>query len=322
MSPHARALLRRIALGLPLVTIGCGTPNDYCARPTGTSTHQVTTAQLEQARNAFGSPTGCETVCREFDVFSVPPEAGIDAGMEDGGLFGVAYYARVVCSEPDGGASLLTCTYYPTCIGGRAPAGLLVPRAFGDHAAAWLARAAHLEAASVAAFEDLARELAGHGSPRQLVHAAARAAEDERRHADAVTKLAVARGARVPTVERSATASRSLRALAESNAIEGCVRETYGALVATMTASHAVDADVRDAYVGIAPDEARHALLSSAIHDWASTRLSSQDASSIERSRRAELSAWRAAEMEDDATRLALGLPDRATRAALLDVLA
>jgi hypothetical protein len=61
---------------------------------------------------------------------------------------------------------------------------------------------------------------------------------------------------------------RSRVALALDNAVEGCVRESFGALVAQFQAEHATDDEVRRAMARIADDETRHAELSWALHAW------------------------------------------------------
>src|SRR5262249_32306722 len=80
------------------------------------------------------------------------------------------------------------------CVG-RAPAGLTsAPRDRGlSEIGDWLSRCAHLEAASVAAFERLAAELTALGAPLDLVEEARRAAGDEIRHAAVIGTLARAR---------------------------------------------------------------------------------------------------------------------------------
>ena len=52
---------------------------------------------------------------------------------------------------------------------------------------------------------------------------------------------------------------RELEAIAIENAVEGCVRESFGALLATWQAKTAGDARVRAAMKRIARDETRHA---------------------------------------------------------------
>ena len=71
-----------------------------------------------------------------------------------------------------------------------------------------------------------------------------------------------------------APAPRSLEAIAVENAREGCVRETYGALVALWQARHAGDPVVATAMAPIANDEVRHAELAWEVGRWAELRLS------------------------------------------------
>ncbi len=337
MSSYSRKLLRRIALGLPLVgaplggvlllTSACTCSNGNCGQPFAMTTHPIDATQHAQLFDAMGlfiggMSTGCRDVCLQLDV-SGPTDGGIDAGGGDAGL-GAALYSSVTCSVASpGGVETVSCTYSNRCIGGRAPSGLARAEVAGGGVGGWLARAAHLERASVPAFEELAIELALHGAPERMVGAAARAADEERRHAELVEALALRRGATIPTVQRSPVGARSLRALAEDNAVEGCVREAYGALVAAHQARHAMDAEVRVAYQEIAADEARHALLSLAIHEWASARLARPAALAVEARRLHEIEAWRDAMVEPEpSTRRALGLPSATASAALLAALA
>lgn len=67
---------------------------------------------------------------------------------------------------------------------------------------------------------------------------------------------------------------RSLTEVAADNAAEGCIRETYGALVAHVQARQAQDPAVRRVLRRIAADETRHAALSWELHGWAQHRLS------------------------------------------------
>ncbi|HEU4535075.1 MAG TPA: hypothetical protein VFS00_13200, partial [Polyangiaceae bacterium] len=118
---------------------------------------------------------------------------------------------------------------------GRRPAGLAEPAAWsGGALGRYLARQAYLEAASVEAFERLALELASFGAPPELVALARRAGADEVRH----HALIVALGRRFapdfacPAPEAAPARARSRFEFALENAVEGCVRETWGALVA------------------------------------------------------------------------------------------
>jgi hypothetical protein len=179
------------------------------------------------------------------------------------------------CSVAGGNGSppTLTCVY-SGCVTGRRPEGLapLAPDARGaattDAVARCLAEMAWLEAASVPAFERLSRELEAHGAPRRLQTAARRAAGDEVRHARAMGALAARAGALVgePRVEEREV--RSLEDIAIENAIEGCVRETFGAAVAAVQAKRAGDGRFRHAMKTIAREEASHAQLSWAVAAW------------------------------------------------------
>jgi hypothetical protein len=106
-------------------------------------------------------------------------------------------------------------------------------------------------------------------------------------------------------------AVRSLGRLAMENAVEGCVRETYGALLACWQAQSAGDADFRTAMVRIAEDEARHAELAWAIARWAEPRL---ERGAQRRVKSARHAAWRALETElacaqDSDLRRTVGIP-------------
>jgi hypothetical protein len=181
----------------------------------------------------------------------------------------------------DGGTSaVVTCQVVGELCEGRRPEGLVsrgVVEGRVSALGALFARMAHLEAASVPAFERLAEELANHGAPARLVRAARRSASDEVRHMRAMRALAQRYGAPIPPLQVEPFGPRPLAALALENAVEGCVRETFGALVAGWQARCALDPEVRRALGHIAPDELRHAELSWAIDAWASRRLSASE---------------------------------------------
>lgn len=168
-----------------------------------------------------------------------------------------------------------------TCVAGRRPAGYGRELEEGT-VAAWLAHTADLERVSVDAFCTLARELSHHRAPAALVRAAHRAARDEVRHARDVGALAVLAGATLSTEPVQRQEARDLEALALENAVEGCVRETYGALVAAWQAGHAGREDVRRVMAPIAREEAQHADLAWRVHAWAMPRLSVEARARVE----------------------------------------
>ena len=112
---------------------------------------------------------------------------------------------------------------------GRRPPGLVAAaaRAAGGAVGRYFAALARLEAASVVAFEVLARELRAHGAPRRLPAAAARA-RDEVAHAAAMGALR-AGSARRSSRRARAAAPCARCARSPSRTREGCVRETWRA---------------------------------------------------------------------------------------------
>ena len=195
---------------------------------------------------------------------------------------GVAYFCSTFnCSDACGAT-------------GRRPPGLFVPTStIADGLGAQLARMAHLEAASVPAFAQLAAELEAHGAPARLVAGARRALVDEQRHAAVVGGLARALGARPLPVEIEPMPLRPLAAIALDNAVEGCVRETIGAVLAAEQARLAPDRALGEALARIATDERRHANLAWAIDAWVHPRLSPGERDAVARARAAAIAELR-----------------------------
>ena len=176
---------------------------------------------------------------------------------------------------------------YPPEACGRRPAGWIPTGAAGRGAGAHLARCAELEEVSVFAFLRLARELEEMRAPAALADAARAAADDEVRHAAMMGGLARALGAAPPPVEAPAAAVRSIGAIAEENAAEGCVREAFGALCATWQAVHAADPVIAAASAAVAADEHRHARLARAVDRFLAPRLGRADTRRVADARRA-----------------------------------
>lgn len=164
---------------------------------------------------------------------------------------------------------------------GRRPEALqLVGDAPGDDVGGELAAMAELEAASVPAFQRLARELTAYAAPAALVERARAAARDEVRHARAMAALAARHHAVPRTITIGELPIRSLEAIAIENAVEGCVREAYGALVATYQAERAAP-ELRAVFRTIARDERRHAALSEAVAAWLDAALSPAERAAV-----------------------------------------
>jgi hypothetical protein len=268
------------------------------------------------AGSCYLAATDCLSVC--------PAEAGT--------VYGCSYTAST-CSytgsqlnfvSAPGQPATVTCEICPGV--GRRPAGLLRPRRAETAGALgrYFALASHLEAASVLAFERMHDELRQHGAPRALRDAARASARDEVRHARATARVARRFGAEPPVVRARKPRPRSLERMARENAVEGCVRETFGALVATWQAARARDPQIRRSTARIAADETRHAALAWAVAAWAEARLDDAARARVERARqravarlREELGAGYPAEVRSEA-----GLPDPARARALLTGLA
>ena len=211
------------------------------------------------------------------------------------------------------------------CVIGRLPHGLLAAdgRANASELPEYLARCAYLEAASVAAFEDIARMLRHEAAPAALSEWALRAARQERRHAIFMRALTRRAGgqAGVPAVERTGT--RSHFELAMENAREGLTREAFGALLAQYQALMAGDLRLRRIMVEIARDELGHAEFSLALHRYLMGWLGAAERAQVEKERRKAIDEFRQTLLADESPQLrrALGLPDRDTALCLFDAL-
>ena len=257
----------------------------------------------------------------------------VTADFANGGPLDVEQCEQVCHVEFDGpvvtcvreSAESVLCLTEPFPCEGRRPIGLRrVSHAALSGFDCHLAAAAWLEAASIDAFRLLRRELRAAGAPRRLLRAASRSARDERRHARIAGALARRFGVAVSAVERDPAPPRSLAELALENAVEGCVRETWGALVALRQARRASDSSVRAAMSRIAPDEVRHAELAWAVDRWLSQRLNAEQRRQVQRARLAALTEL-ARELEQElpvAERARLGLPGRDEAAVMCAELA
>lgn len=273
--------MRLWRLAVPLLSACCPDQTDV-------NTDASFYAPVDKLQSDLGAQ--CAELCETHSGYLVSRVNACDIDLVDAGV------AEVSCAF----------TGHYRCIGGRRPQDWI----HGDLAApgevaAWLAEAAELEAASVPAFEILARELSAHDAPQSLIARALASADDERRHARMMSSLARAHGARPGPVRVVVRAPRDLEAIARENAVEGLVREAYGARVA-------ID-------VSIAADEQRHADLAADVHAWIRPRLSYAARLRVDEAR-AAAGAQLVAECAVDlprAVRDALGLPD-ATRAVEL----
>lgn len=271
------------------------------------------------------SNTGSTACPRETRRVPLDTDAGITAAS-DAGLdcnarcrgFNVGQVERCEVAAADGGLELV-CYVTTLCPGGRTTAGLELPAIPNTSTGALLAAMGAMESASVQAFARLARELRAHDAPPALRRDAHRAARDERRHARALAALARRYGAAPQQPRGEARATRSLAALVRENAVEGCVRETWGALLAAWQSGQADDPRVRAAFARIADDELRHAALAWEIAAWAEPQLSPAEAAEVRAAREASWEALHAELLHGAGEgHPELGLPSPAAARALL----
>ena len=208
------------------------------------------------------------------------------------------------------------------CFGsGRRPRGARRASVVANDAlGSYLATMAHEEAISVHAFARMEEELARFCAPRSLRSAAAKARRDEISHARVMSRFANERGAVFARPRVRPFEKRSLEAMAIENAVEGCVNETFGAVMLAWQSRCASDPSLRRAFGVIARDETSHAALSWSIAAWAEKRLDSRANHRVRRARdRAVDALVRSAKMETTNTcAAAAGLPSPADRENLI----
>jgi hypothetical protein len=248
---------------------------------------EVTAATLDELVQTYGvsawDQLTCEDVCRE----TYAANRGWEATSMDS-------CELTLPENPNGSgtAGQVTCTgtgheYYCE---GRRPLGHVErgDERCSDPLGRTLAAMAYLEAASVLAFEQLAEQLSGFAAPDELVERCRAAAGDERAHARWLTVLAQRHGASVPIATQTPAQS-DLLDVALHNAVEGCVHETFAALLAVCRARRATSPVLRRVFAKIAVDETAHGQLAWDIHAWLQTRLDADDAASVAAAQRLAL---------------------------------
>jgi hypothetical protein len=240
---------------------------------------------------------------------------------------GTAEREHILLIAPDGTATVretvIIAVGSPGCVIGRLTSGLsLDVPASCEGLGAYFAEMAHLEAAAVLAFERLADELEALGAPRDLIDRARMSADDETRHANDIGALARRFGGTArATPHGDALPLRGALEMALENAQEGCVRETYGALVATHQALAAEDAQIRETLGRIAMDETRHAALSWDLAAWFDTQLEAEERKRVSEARRSALRCFeRSLDTKlDDTDKRRIGMPDETRARALFE---
>jgi hypothetical protein len=126
---------------------------------------------------------------------------------------------------------------------------------------------------------------------------------------------------RACTLQEFVRPLRSLESFARDNATEGCVRETFGALIGHYQAATARDPEIAVLMRGIAEDETRHAALSHRIARWVEPKLTAAGRHRIAAARIAAVATlFRGLEQSQPAATLCerAGVPDAVTATLLL----
>jgi hypothetical protein len=244
----------------------------------------VTVDDVDYVLNNWGYITSvddidCEALCRgmnsqidgwETDVDTCDYELDVDAynqALEDTATDGSMVVGNISCQG----------TKFEYYCEGRRPLG------FQDQDSAYYAKSAQLEAASVIAFVQLAKQLQGFGAPTELLERCLSAAKDEIHHAQMLATVAKQRKETIPRIVMEET-SEDILTIAIHNACEGCIFETWSALEAALKSDRA-EPSLRGMYAQIAADEMKHAQLSWDIHAWLVQQLSPQQIAIVEENR-------------------------------------
>lgn len=256
------------------------------------------------AARAYGCPGGTCPPTMETTELYTPPANGPDARDEKLPELTPATCARlcngdaISCrygSTDAGGAVTIVCMRVGSCGGaGRRPSDLPMTSNGGPGGlGGWLSDMTGLEAASIRAFRTLEAELKAHRAPASLRRRARDAAADEVRHARTMARFARKYAGPSPRVRaprtRGHAAPRSLLAMARENAVEGCARETFAALVTEVLARGAHDRALGAALRRIARDETRHASLAHAVRRWLDAKLTPAERLEVDAAYRATL---------------------------------
>ncbi len=209
-------------------------------------------------------------------------------------------------------------------VAGRIPVGAHIqaqtPNEIPSVLGAYFSNMAAMETAAITAFRYLVRELEAYQAPDELVQMARLAVDEEIDHAEMAGLLSEAYRTPVPEVKVDDFQLRSLFKIALENAVEGCVNETFAAACGIWQHEHAEHEVFRAVMGRVAEEESGHADLSWKIHRWVMPQLSEAERQHIYQAQQEAV-----ADLEnsfkvenDEALRLAVGLPDVADAARLI----
>jgi len=308
--PTLRTILGGVIAATLASQLGCACPGPE----EQTLILDFETPKLHELTKRCELESDCEPLCRAaLDIVQGP-------GTSEGAIF-----SRCEMEDNDDGIAVHYAFVYD-CSAGRRPHGLcsLPERTSSPLVGEWFARAAHLEAAAVHEFLQIARDLRAHGADEALTRRAVAAARDEIQHTFLTAALARRYGARAHHAKVRKTGQRTLVEFATDNAVEGCVHETFAALLAGWQAHASHDPIVRTVMSRIADDEMRHAELSRDIDAWLKVTLPKHHRATIDAARSSAIAALAepvTAPSEPKLTRWA-GLPSPAQKLELLNQVA
>ncbi|NUP10231.1 MAG: ferritin-like domain-containing protein [Polyangiaceae bacterium] len=198
----------------------------------------------------------------------------------------------MVYPPPGGGPEKIGCTWETVFYRrGRLPRGVEAQAPSSRDPGACFAHAAYLEHASVHAFGLLVKDLRALGAPSSLVARCRAARRDELSHTRIMRGLSQRAGVEPLVAPATDRPRASLFDLAMENAVEGCVLETFAALLSIVDARTATSPSLRRRLARIADDECRHARLSWDIAAWAEPMLALEERRAVEEARARTLDA-------------------------------
>ena len=322
-SPDVETATSDDACAIVAQQLGYRSPTTFCARCNSLSRCSADSSYESAFRALNPPPDASAPADADADADAGAADAGDGGDAGDASAGGQPTAPLATCPDVPSNQVTFSCSVDCT---GRRTAGMPEPEAHGRSVGEWFAACAWLEAVSVVAFARLGAELAAFGAPKELLARVDGARREEERHVALTCALARRFGVEPKLPEAApglALAARSLAEVARENAVEGCIRETFGAAIGALFAARA-GGDLRAAAEEIAHDEASHAELAWDVHAWLAPRLDARACAEIDAAMRA---AARALAYEDaadagGAALTALGLPspvERAGLAALLD---
>ena len=234
---------------------------------------------LAEANQADPAKLGCAAVCESMYYRQDIEERGHFISADTCALT-IANYPT---GDPAAIVGQVSCEGKGTsyvCVGGRRPIGHIDRPLTDPGLPTFIAQSAHLEAASVLAFRELAQRLQRWGAPAALVARCRTAATEEAVHAELLGDLAREAGANVESVTHRELPVDLARA-ALDNAVEGCVLEAWSAVVCAVAARRADTPTLRRVYARLAADETSHAQLAWDLHTWFLSQVSPEQRVSI-----------------------------------------